>query len=78
MPYVEVWVDEDLDEYSDSDLIGEIEARGYRVSSKSKKQTVDDIFKLYQAWLDDKGDNDRRFEKALRKFFEESLNKISV
>jgi hypothetical protein len=78
MPYMEVWVDEDLNGYSDSDLIGEIESRGYRVRNKSKKDIDDDIFKLYQAWLDDKGDNDRRFEKALRKFFEENLNKISV
>jgi hypothetical protein len=75
---MEVWVDEDLNGYSDSDLIGEIESRGYRVRNKSKKDIDDDIFKLYQAWLDDKGDNDRRFEKALRKFFEENLNKISV
>jgi hypothetical protein len=77
MPYVEVWVDEiDLVEYEDRDLIGELEKRGYTV--RHKKHTDEDIFNLYQAWLDDKGDNDRRFEKALRKFFEENLNKVSV
>jgi hypothetical protein len=76
MPYVEVWVDEhELNEYDDQDLVNELEKRGYRVYRKGENT---DVFKLYQAWLDDKGDNDRRFEKALRKFFEESLNKISV
>jgi hypothetical protein len=76
MPYVEVWVDEhELNEYNDQDLVNELEKRGYRVYRKGENT---DVFKLYQAWLDDKGDNDRRFEKALRKFFEESLNKVSV
>ena len=77
MPYVEVWVDElDLVEYEDRDLIDELEKRGYTV--RHRKHAEEDVFKLYQAWLDDKGDNDRRFDKALRKFFEESLNKVSV
>jgi len=76
MPYVEVWVDEhELNEYDDQDLVNELEKRGYRVYQKGENT---DVFKLYQSWLDDKGDNDRRFEKALRKFFEESLNKVSV
>jgi hypothetical protein len=76
MPYVEVWVDDlELYEFDDKDLVNELEKRGYRVYRKGENT---DVFKLYQAWLDDKGDNDRRFEKALRKFFEESLNKVSV
>ena len=77
--YEEVEIDVGLDEWNDKDLIEELSDRGYSVGDTvSKNETLDDIFELYQEWLHDKGDDDRRFEKAMRKFFEKHLNKVSV
>ena len=77
--YEEVEIDVGLDEWNDKDLIEELSDRGYSVgNTASKNETLDDIFELYQEWLHDKGDDDRRFEKAMRKFFEKHLNKVSV
>ena len=77
--YGEAEIDVDLDEWDDEDLIKELTDRGYSVDNiVSKNEIIDDIFELYKEWLHDKGDDDRRFEKAMRAFFEKHLNKVSV
>ena len=76
---IDTFVEVDLGEWDDEELIDEISERGYYVlNSRSNNEIVDDIFELYKEWLHDKGDDDRRFEKAMRKFFEKHLNKVSV
>jgi deoxyadenosine/deoxycytidine kinase len=68
-----------LDEWDDDELIEELNERGYSVEEKaSKSEVLDDIFALYKEWMDDQGDRDTRFEKAMRKFFEKHLNKVSA
>jgi hypothetical protein len=67
-----------LDEWDDYELIEEIKSRGYNVDEGDYNEVMDDIFALYKEWLDDKGDRDNRFEKAMRKFFEKHLNKVSA
>ena len=77
--YADAEVDVDLGDWDDEDLIDELTERGYSVDNIiAKNEIIDDIFELYQEWLHDKGDDDRRFEKAMRKFFEKHLNKVSV
>jgi hypothetical protein len=67
-----------LDEWRDDELIEELNDRGYNVDKGDYNVIIDDIFALYKEWLDDKGDRDNRFEKAMRAFFEKHLNKVSV
>jgi hypothetical protein len=68
-----------LDEWDDEDLVEELTERGYSVDKGvPKSEVLDDIFALYKEWLDDKGDRDTRFEKAMRAFFEKHLNKVSA
>ena len=77
--YADAEVDVDLGDWDDEDLIDELTERGYSVDNIiAKNEIIDDIFELYQEWLHDKGDDDRRFEKAMRAFFEKHLNKVSV
>lgn len=71
MPYVHI----DMNEFDDDELIAELENRGYIITDED---VLDDIFDLYKEWLDDQGDRDNRFEKAMRKFFEKHLKKVSV
>lgn len=71
MPYVHI----DMNEFDDDELIAELENRGYTITDEN---VLDDIFDLYKEWLDDQGDRDNRFEKAMRKFFEKHLKKVSV
>lgn len=80
MSYKSIYVEVDLGEWSDEELIDEIEMRGYRVPQDGDDidEIKDDIAALYNEWLDDQGDRDNRFEKAMRKFFEKHLNKVSV
>ena len=68
-----------LDEWDDEDLVEELENRGYTVDKCiPKNEVIDDIFALYKEWMDDQGDRDIRFEKAMRAFFEKHLNKVNV
>ena len=77
--YGEAEIDVDLDEWDDEDLVEELTERGYYVDKCIPKNGVlDDIFALYKEWMDDQGDRDNRFEKAMRKFFEKHLNKVSA
>lgn len=77
--YADAEVDVDLGDWDDEDLIDELTDRGYSVDNIiAKNEIIDDIFELYKEWLHDKGDDDRRFEKAMRAFFEKHLNKVSV
>jgi len=76
---IDTFVDVDLDEWDDEELIGELEDRGYSVEEKGgDTEVLDDIFELYKDWSNDQGDRDNRFDKAMRKFFEKYLNKVSV
>ena len=76
---IDTFVDVDLDEWDDDELIGELEDRGYSVEEKGgDTEVLDDIFELYKDWSNDQGDRDNRFDKAMRKFFEKYLNKVSV
>lgn len=80
--YGEAEIEVDLEEWDDEDLIEELESRDYTVTPKSGhpayEEMKDDIFALYKEWLSDQGDRDNRFEKAMRKFFEKNLNKVSA
>lgn len=60
MPYKEVWVDEaELDEFSDDELVDELERRGYIVI---RKGTSDDmLFKIRQSYIIDSPDDFRKF-----------------
>lgn len=72
MPYIDI----DLDDFSDSDLIKELVARGYVVNNHDDSAWYQDkIFELYKEWLADEGDSDRRFDRALRAFFSVHLNR---
>jgi L-arabinose isomerase len=78
MPYVTVHTDDiDLSDFSSEDLIEELRARD-EYTEDDVDAIKDEIHKLYMLWLDDKGDRDNRFEKALREFFANQLGKVSV
>ena len=81
---VEVDVDFDLDDFDEGDLIDYLEDKGYTViegKNNSKFETFTDldksIWKLYQTFLLDKGDNND-MDRELRKFFAEYYNKVTV
>ena len=81
---VEVDVDFDLEDFDEQDLIDYIEDKGYTVlegKNNSKFETFTDldksIWKLYQTFLLDKGDNND-MDRELRKFFAEYYNKVTV
>ena len=81
---VEVDVDFDLDDFDESDLIDYLEDKGYTVMEgkvSTQYETFDQIDKkiwqLYQTFLLDKGDNSD-MDRALRNFFAEYYNKVSV
>jgi len=81
---VEVDVDFDLDDFAEDDLIDYLEDKGYTVIEgkvNSKYETFDQldkkIWQLYQTFLLDKGDNND-MDRALRIFFAEYYNKVSV
>jgi hypothetical protein len=85
---IDTFVDVNLDGWDDEELIGELEDRGYSVEVEDRGYSVeekggdtevlDDIYELYKEWANDQGDRDNRFDKAMRKFFEKYLNKVSV
>lgn len=61
MPYKEVWIDDDLEDFSNEDLIVELEARGYRVHHEN-----DILYKLRQEYLLSSPEQFRKFvEKML-------------
>ena len=78
MPYVEVEVD--LDDFSDRELIQELEHRGYRASkgnpefswlkaSPEEDELADLLWDLRQAYIIENGDQFRKsFEKILAEF----------
>lgn len=81
---VEVDVDFDLDDFDESDLVDYLEDKGYTVIEgkvSTQYETFDQIDKkiwqLYQTFLLDKGDNND-MDRALRIFFAEYYNKVSV
>lgn len=62
MPYREVWVEDDLSDYDDDDLIEELERRNYHVVDKENI----DLNKLRQSYLLDTPEQFRKFvEKML-------------
>ena len=70
MAYVEV--DIDLGEFDTSDLITELQDRGYNVFDKTEHDLTEDaVWKLWLSWQHDK---DEFFEKKLKQFFSEQLN----
>lgn len=70
MPYrtVEVEVDYDLEEFDDSDLIEELETRGYFIFKE--KDALNDLYESYVL-----GDR-TKFNKTLSDIFYEQLGKI--
>lgn len=81
--YIETEVYVNLDDFDLDDVIEYVEENGYTVlEGKSVTcgiQNLDDrIWILYDAWKHDKGDNDRTFEKEMRKFFADYYDKVSV
>jgi hypothetical protein len=73
--YITTEVEVDLDNFDDEDLIEVLQDRGYKIVKNHEAWVSESVWKLYQDWLHDEGDNDRRFDKSLRKFFSEQLNK---
>ena len=52
MPYVQTWVDYELDDLSDDDLIEELEERGYTVLDKNEKPEMEDLlYKIRQEYI---------------------------
>lgn len=51
MPYKEVWVDDDLDEYDDQDLIDELEKRGWWVSPEKNWEAPEEFTKEEKDWM---------------------------
>jgi hypothetical protein len=81
---VEVDVDFDLDDFAEEDLIDYLEDKNYtviegKVSTKYEtfEQLDKQIWQLYQTFLLDKGNNND-MDRALRNFFAEYYNKVSV
>ncbi len=84
MPKVitEVEVDIELDTIRIDDLLDEIESRGFTVvcrdeSIQAKERITDDIHNLYQDFIlwKDLGMKNEIFEKILKEFFSEHLDK---
>ena len=75
--YKEMEVCVDLEDFDTEDLIEELESRG-EYNGIDSDEIIDDIFALYKEWIDDQGDRDNRFEKAMRAFFSKYLNKVNV
>jgi len=83
--YVEKEVEVHLDDFAIEDLIEFIESEGYTVlvgktSTRTKMNTEKldvAIWDLYQTFMTDKGDN-HDMDRALRSFFAEYYNKVSV
>jgi hypothetical protein len=72
-------VEVSIEDWDDEDLIQEIKDRGYEVSGGDDYEKIlDDIFELHKEWMEDKGDRDNRFEKAIRNFFAKHLNKVKA
>ena len=80
---VEVDVDFDLDDFAEEDLIDYLEEKGYTVmhgkmnTNTTLEQLDKSIWKLYQTFLLDNGDNND-MDRELRKFFAEYYNKVNV
>ena len=81
--YIETEVDVDLNDFDFVDIIEYVEEEGYTVIKgtgvRCGIENLDErIWILYDAWRHDRGDNDKRFEKEMRKFFADYYNKVSV
>lgn len=68
MAYVEI----DLNEFDDDELIKELELRGYVVTTEAEKTNIET---LYYDWTSLNGGD---FEKKLVKFFSDALGKTIV
>jgi len=52
MPSAQTWVDYELDDLSDDDLIEELEERGYTVLDKNEKPEMEDLlYKIRQEYI---------------------------
>ncbi len=52
MPSAQTWVDYDLDDLSDDDLIDELEDRGYTVLDKNEKPEMENVlYKIRQEYI---------------------------
>ena len=73
MPYAQTWVDYDLDDLSDDDLIDELESRDYRVLHKDEVPDVEEIlYKIRQEYI---LCDPEEFRKFIEKFLgEEGLS----
>ena len=70
MPYVSVWVDDNISETSDDDLIDELQKRGYKVMGKTHFKDKD-LLDLYSSYMTL---SPEYFDKQLKKYFRESLD----
>jgi len=70
--YIETEVDVDLDDIAEEDLIDYLEDKGYVIK---EGESVSEIEDLYYDWLSLPPD---AFNKVLKKFFSEQLDKIVV
>jgi len=70
--YIETEVDVDLDDIAEEDLIDYLEDKGYVIK---EGESVSEIENLYYDWLSLPPD---AFNKVLKKFFSEQLDKIVV
>lgn len=70
MAYVNVYID--LREFSTSELIEEVNDRGYLTIKEGEKIPIDDA--VWDLWLSWQHDKDDFFEKKLKDFFSEQLN----
>lgn len=80
---VEVDVDFDLDDFDENDLIGYLEDKGYtvvegKVNTKfdTFEQLDKHIWELYQTFISDH--DGLKTDRALRNFFADYYNKVSV
>ena len=65
MGYKEVWVDENLDEFDDNELIEELEGRGYTVYGPEGYSEINELYKDYTAY-----GYSEKFRNILENFFE--------
>jgi hypothetical protein len=69
MPSAQTWVDYDLDDLSDDELIDELESRDYRVLHKDEVPDVEEIlYKIRQEYI---LCGPEEFRKFIEKFLDE-------
>lgn len=63
MPYIDI----DLDEFDDDDLIEELTNRGYHVADKNERRLQKDVFQLLKSL---QCDSDEVFDKNIKDFYD--------